>query len=231
MQYINELSEQEILKLTQDELDRMVKFKMAQDGLKFYIRPEEPKYHELPDADIEVYQVNDVQFTFFKQEDALKVAKLLKEIESNLYERSWSSDEVLKPMSVWDKERLGNIDTKRIYSVELWSQVSAKKKENEANKKHYESLLKQYEDAYSESEYVRTEVYGRFNEVKEKYANFELSLANFSTYLEIANGDFKQAMAFFTKAYEPDSETIQYVENHYKKETEAPAPKVRKSKK
>lgn len=214
MKYITELNEKEILELTQEELDRMVKWKMAQEGLKFYLKPEEPTYHKLPEPDIEVFKIDSVSFEFLTEDTALEVAKVLRTNASKILNYTYGNG-VIDFLSDFEKNSLGQISTTKKYSKELWNKISELKKENDINKENYEDRLRDFDSAYKEAEYIREEVFGKFSEVVKKYSDFKIALTNFLSYFEIANQDFEQAMKFFEKAYTPDVETIAYISANY----------------
>lgn len=210
MKYITDLSEDEVLKLSQEELEKMVKWKMAQDGIKFYLKPEEPEYHEIPEPDMTYYKVGGFEYLFPREDSALALSKVINQFSGDLRKEGWRDDKV-EVLEDYYKRDLGSVSAVRKYSSELWNQIAGLKNENETNKSNFNKLMSDYEEAYKSADYIRDEVYGRFNEVTQKYADFSLALVNFNTYLEIANGDHGQALKFFEKAYNPNTETIAYI--------------------
>ena len=128
MKTINELSEVEILALTSEEIEGMIKYKMAEEGVKLLKKPEEPDYHKIPDPDKTVFvcPLFGDSLVFENMDEANSVIDVLRgcmsknriandwQVNSNLY--------FIKPNIIesylgdWDA-----ISTKRAYTYELSS--------------------------------------------------------------------------------------------------------------
>ena len=54
MKNINEMTEQEILALTEEDVQKMIKLRMMEEGIKIMDRPRVPELFEVEPADLEI---------------------------------------------------------------------------------------------------------------------------------------------------------------------------------
>jgi hypothetical protein len=57
MKYIDDYTKEEILNLTDEDIERVIKIGLANAGLKLPKRPEEPNYNEIPEGDVILFKV------------------------------------------------------------------------------------------------------------------------------------------------------------------------------
>ena len=55
MKKLNEMTELEILALTDDQIEKIVKYRKAEEGVVLMEKPIEPSYEEEPNKDITLY--------------------------------------------------------------------------------------------------------------------------------------------------------------------------------
>ena len=83
MKKIGEMTEQEVLALSEQDVQNMIKFRMMEEGIKILDKPKKPELFEIEPADQKVYVIpilNGYAFTDF--EEAQKVADALREAKS-----------------------------------------------------------------------------------------------------------------------------------------------------
>lgn len=78
MKNINEMTEQEILALTEEDVQKMIKLRMMEEGIKIMDRPRVPELFEVEPADLEIFTIPILSgFAFTNMEEANAVAKAL----------------------------------------------------------------------------------------------------------------------------------------------------------
>lgn len=229
MKHIDELTEQEILALTKDEIDYLINVRIAEEGIKFVPYPNSPILSVIPKPTICVYTCNlfgdDVVFTDI--EELQKVLQLLESCKSkcsidsdyNLPEESrYKISNKLRTRyssygsnSLWD-----SINTIKVYTDEEYSRIRDIAISNKKLKDQYESDLREYKKSVELTKDIRSEIYDIIHEVSSKYDAYNTYIDLLvNTYLPIAKGDLEIAINFLDKAYNltPDQKT--YVLEHY----------------
>lgn len=216
MKQITEMTEQEILSLTDEQLENLIKYGMAEEGIKILDRPKEPKYFEVPAGDVIAYKVGGFDKLFIDQKDAQSASEFILSLKKNLREDSYGKHYSLKFLTSdnYGFENIGNVQPLKFYSRELIEKIEGNYSTNESLKKAYEKSLKEYNENYESAEFIREEIYDRFREVQDKYRNMEHLLNTYTGYLNIAEGNSEIAMNFLKKAYTVDAEAESYIVNN-----------------
>jgi hypothetical protein len=219
MKKINELTEQEILDLTDEQVEKMVKLYWAEEGVKMLKEPEKPKYHEVPKEDLTRYMSNVFNCTFADFEEAKKAHDFIKEL------KSLKNYSYLLHGKVERGFTQGDIETIGVYSSELHANVEPLKKANAELKASYENALSEYNSEKERQDELSSRIWDRVNEVRDEYSHMENMYDIYKEYLELAGGE-SMAMAFLKKAYTVNMKTEQYIEkkmeiNRFKKEYES----------
>ena len=228
MKKINELTEQEILKLSSEEIDKMIRFRMAEEGIKFMDYPEKPQYHEVPKPTTKAYYCHllGTKLSFTDMEELNSVlevfnnCKTLHTIDSN-YDlpeghKNYMKSEVEN--AGWSSDAPDTIIPIVAYTYNEFSKIKEKLKENAKNKTAFQDKVKEYDTVIKEAKWVKDEIIGRVNEVVSKYSKLDTYIYRFKTeYLPLADDNEEVAMAFLDKAYSLDKEQKEYVLENYKK--------------
>lgn len=213
MKAITEMSEQEILSLTDEQLETLVKIRMAQEGIKILSRPNEPEYLPVPQPEITAYKVNGFDDYFLNSEDAQKASEFILSMKAAVRDLSYGQHYELKFL-IERNESLGNIQPAKFYSKESAKQVEDSFTTNQKMKKEYDSELSDYKSNYDSAQYIRDEIYGKHEEVHAKHRNMERMKSKFLEYLPLAENDSSIAMNFLKKAYAIDEETEQFIHSN-----------------
>lgn len=79
MKGITEMTEQEILALTEEDVQKMIKLRMMEEGIKIMDKPKIPELFEIEPADIQYFSIPLLDgFAFTDINEATKVAEILK---------------------------------------------------------------------------------------------------------------------------------------------------------
>lgn len=216
MKNINELSDKEIIKLSNEDLELMIKFKQAQAGIKIIEKPVEPKYKDLPKPDISLYQVKGYEYLFTSEKIALGLANFLREHSNELRksEFGYNTGYEYKFSSKLSTGRFGDqvsIEAVSLYSKEVFDGISEVIAENKKLKDIYDNEKKQYDENREEVKAIESEIWDCFHEARERVENQEKMLERFKEYLVLAENNQKMAWAFLEKAYTLDESVKDYI--------------------
>lgn len=228
MKKIQELTEEEILKLTGEEIDKMIKVKMAEEGIKFIDYPTKPEYNEVQKPTIKVYYCHlfgqKVSFTDMAELtsvlEVLSDCKTMCSIDSN-YDLPEGSRNYIKNKlenASYSNEAPETMSSLIAYTHKEYVDIKDKLNENSKSKKEFESKVKEYESAINDAKWIRDEIMERVNEVTSKYDKLNTYIYRFKNeYLPLADSNEDVAMKFLVKAYGLDQEQQSYVLSNYSK--------------
>src|SRR3712207_3456204 len=189
MKKINEMTEQEILALSEQDIQNMIKFRMMEEGIKIIDKPKKPELFEIEPADKKVYVIPILEgyaFTDFaeaqKVAEALQAAKSFRKVEYD-WNKLGSDYEYLEKK---DKYKYGypndfGVNEKYVYSNELYANIVDFAAQNKAMVKQVEKDEKAYNDAYTAASEITLEIRDRISEVREKAARLERLTQKFAT--------------------------------------------------
>jgi hypothetical protein len=217
---LNELSDQEILELSDPQIEKIIQYKMAEEGIKLFKKPIEPEYEEEKEKDLVFWKIDGLSFLFANQEDAVTIAEQLLLKQKNMFTDTWDSS---TPKSLeTDRDYSGNVRERfhisnvMYYSQERHAEATITVKQNKKAKETYDKLLKEYEEAYEASQYIRDEVWNKVFEIRDKYTNFDRLKNLFSQYLELAEKNEEIAWNFLKKAEIVDEEAENFIKEFLK---------------
>jgi len=213
MKYITELAEDEILLLNDSDLQTMIQEKMMEEGVKIIQKPTEPTYRETSPKDVTGYSVKiegSSSLIFTSMGVAKEVADFLR--TKVIARADYVSD---RPDSyekkLVEKENEITIEEEKYYSQELWDKIKEDKSSNSRIKEIYTKRLEEFEQSERDAQWIRDEVHNKYDEVDSKYRRLNESFEKFNEYLTLANNKFAEALKFYTKAYQPDQDTLEFI--------------------
>jgi hypothetical protein len=212
MKRINELEEREILALTNEDIEKMIKFSWAENGVKIIDKPKAPELPDIPKEDVRAYAINGLNYLFLDYQDAERVSVSLREAKSI---RDYSYD-------ISYHKIVRNITADFVicetaaYSPELIKEVTPLIKKRKELQEAYDAETKEYESEKEKQDELSSRIWNRINDVRDEYAHME-HLWNIykDEYLELAE-DEAIAMAFLKKAYTVNSKAEFYIEDKLK---------------
>ncbi len=216
---IQELTEAEILALTSDQIDQMVKLRMAQEGIKFIPNPNVPIYEEVQEPDITVYEIqqNSNTLRFLDKCEVELLFEMLTKTTS-MCDIDYNYDSGYVYFMQRSSERIDvKMETKKVYSIDLYNKVKNVMRDNKKLKKQYEELFNEHIENLNQAQKIREEISTRHYEVivKYDYLNNLCKKMKFD-YLPLADGNEDVAFNFLKKAYSMDAEQEKYVLENYK---------------
>lgn len=224
MKKISEMTEQEIRLLTETEIELMIKYAMAEAGVKFVNKPLAPKLIDIPGPGKIVYQCDlfGNNLSFEKIEELRVVTDLLNKLVSRcVVDYEWNAGSNGSSYSYFIKKSDTNsnelnISSRKVYSSEVYESLKETILMNKKEQEAYEKLNKEYLFSIKESKSIRDEILSKYNEIIDKYAKLDQMCWRMrNDYMPLSEGSETIAINFLTKAYSLTHEEIQYVLDNY----------------
>ena len=225
MKKINKMTEQEILALSETDIQNMIKFRMMEEGIKVIDKPKKPELFEIEPADQKVYVIpvlDGYAFTDFaeaqKVADALREAKSFRKIDYD-WNKLGSNFKYLekKDRYTYNNEGDFSISEISVYSSKLYANIVDFASQNKAMQKQVEKDMAEYDNAYTAASDITLEIRSRISEVREKHERLERLMHSFANdYYPLSGNNEEMAMKFMSKAFTLTDDEEKYILEHYK---------------
>ena len=225
MKKINEMTEQEILALSENDIQNMIKFRMMEEGIKVIDKPKKPELFEIEPADQKVYVIpvlDGYAFTDFaeaqKVADALREAKSFRKVDYD-WNKLGSNFKYLekKDRYTYNNEGDFSISEISVYSSKLYANIVDFAAQNKAMQKQVEKDMAEYDNAYAAASDITLEIRSRISEVSEKHERLERLTHSFGNdYCPLSGNNEEMAMKFMSKAFTLTGDEEKYILEHYK---------------
>lgn len=225
MKKINEMTEQEILALSEQDVQNMIKFRMMEEGIKVIDKPKKPELFEIEPADQKVYIIpvlDGYAFTDFaeaqKVADALREAKSFRKVDYD-WNKLGSNFKYLekKDRYTYNNEGDFSISEISVYSSKLYANIVDFAAQNKAMQKQVEKDMAEYDNAYAAASDITLEIRSRISEVREKHERLERLMHSFANdYYPLSGNNEEMAMKFMSKAFTLTGDEEKYILEHYK---------------
>lgn len=225
MKKINEMTEQEILALSEQDVQNMIKFRMMEEGIKVIDKPKKPELFEIEPADQKVYVfpvLDGYAFTDFaeaqKVADALREAKSFRKVDYD-WNKLGSNFKYLekKDRYTYNNEGDFSISEISVYSSKLYANIVDFAAQNKAMQKQVEKDMAEYDNAYAAASDITLEIRNRISEVREKQERLGRLTHSFANdYYPLSGNNEEMAMKFMSKAFTLTGDEEKYILEHYK---------------
>lgn len=225
MKKINEMTEQEILALSEQDIQNMIKFRMMEEGIKVIDKPKKPELFEIEPADQKVYVISILDgyaFTDFaeaqKVADALREAKSFRKVDYD-WNKLGSNFKYLekKDRYTYNNEGDFSISEISVYSSKLYANIVDFAAQNKAMEKQVEKDMAEYDNAYAAASDITLEIRSRISEVREKHERLERLTHSFANdYYPLSGNNGEMAIKFMSKAFTLTDDEEKYILENYK---------------
>lgn len=200
MKNFDQLNDLELVELKSEDIEKYIKLKKAEAGVKIVNYPATPEYQQIPVPDLEVFQV--CGFSFTEREKAVEIAETInKHISSSLsVDYNWRGDSRVKYAKPFSGS-LAQVEVEKVYSWGVYESIKEIIESNARIEKAFKALKDEYEAEEDKAKELVDEVYNKINEAKERLEKFRNYKVRIIEYLQLANGDRDVAWNFFDKAY------------------------------
>lgn len=198
---IKDMSEAEVLALGKKEIDYLIGYAMAEEGIKFLPVPIAPEPFT-PEYDRVVYEVAGIYYT--NEPAAKDVCEILNGLieETCTLDYNWQQSSQYKYVaeSRW-KDSPPTVTAVKCFSNEKYRTLAAGMIQRETEKNQYKKLLEEFQKNESLKQAIVQEIHNVIDEHKSRAYTRNRMISEYERYKEIAQGNVEIAQNFFKKAY------------------------------
>ena len=224
MKTINELTEKEILNLSDAEVQKMIKLRLAEEGIKIMDLPKKPELFEIAQPDTIVYQITALgeSISFSDINEANSVLDLLLKCSSiglvNYdYNKLGSDYKYFEKGKTMRYSSSNGLEMKSVsaYSMKLYAEITDLAVQNKKMQNQVEKEIKEYDEINAQCSDIIFEITEKVSYVKDKYDRLNTLIFKLKNdYLPLADNNQEIAMNFLKKAYSiTDEEDIYIISN------------------
>lgn len=195
---INEMSEQEVLSLTQEQIDWLIRYAYAEEGIRHLPKPVKPEPFK-PEYDAEVYEVHGMYFATVEAAEEVKNALSIYADEMRRLDYDWRNSSSYKYVTEGSFKFF--VEKVKCFTPARYEKIAGELKRLEAEKRKYETLLKEYQEEQKKAQHIKGIVFDVLESHRTTAYIREKSCNDYREYLKLANGDVETARRFFEKAY------------------------------
>ena len=208
MKKITEMTHEEIIALTGDDIEKMVKRVCAEEGVRFLDAPTPP---ERPNVSFDSTIYGFGEFYSYDMEFLRKLQSILVENISKLRDLDYdwqvgSEYKSPKPLDAYKMEQFSKIETVKCVSQEVYLSSKNKLSDFKKAQEQYEKDLKDWEANENLLTDIRTDITEVWRDALKKELDLERHKLRFQEYLRLG-ADQETAIKFYRKAYTVDAET------------------------
>jgi hypothetical protein len=192
------LSDEEVLALTQEEIQSYSDLACAEAGVPFLPpKPEKPKNDGISPDKI-VFEVSG--FCVDSTENFLKIAEFIRSNNIAILDVNYVPGPGCNKKIYGYKEEI-TYNSRSVFSEDHWEKIGAEKEKYEEQKAEYETANDEWETINRKRETEVQYISDRINKIYENQRNKQRYIEYFNQYLVLAKGDKEIAMSFLRKAY------------------------------
>lgn len=210
MKTIDKMTDQEIYDLTDEQVEKLIVIRCAEEGVRFMDEPPVMKtygYKSIYPSHF-FYYLEGLNIAVLDQNDAIKIAKLLSEFDlyRTRYDFTISNEELCSRLDIINIRHVPMFDTK---DKEAYKSVKDKNNEIE---EEYKDQVNEYKENVKKMGEIRAEIWPKVIDVRRKIDHMNhLKVLFVKEYLPLVDHDTDKAMIFFKKAYDVDDDTERYI--------------------
>lgn len=210
MKTIDKMTDQEIYDLTDEQVEKLVVTRCAEEGVRFVNEPPIMRTYDCKPISPShfFYYLEGLSIAVLDQDDAIKIAKFLSDFDlyRTRYDFTVSNEELCSRLDIINIRHVPMFDTK-----DKEAYKSVKDKNNEIEKEYKDQVDKYKENTKKMSE-IRAEIWSKVIDVRRKIDHMNhLRTLFMKKYLPLVDHDTNMAMTFFKKAYDVDDDTERYI--------------------
>lgn len=199
MKRIYDLTEAELLSLTDEDVMKYIDYECALDGVPML----PPAPGPMPTKTMLEPDANVFEVAGFLTMDSAHASRILDAFNSGiLYKESCPGSDYntkyLEPLTA-DKYGKPKIETKTVHSAEQWDKIKDSHQAFAGNKADWEKINKVYQEALKGRATISDDVWQQIRDARGHSYEREQIRAEYSRYLELAEGNRQIALNFLTK--------------------------------
>jgi len=210
MKRFTEYTYDELVKLTQSEIETLVDLECAHEGIPLLppevpVKPYKPKDVE---PDVTYYQFSHYP-AFVTREDAWAASELLKQFDMPNTEWCYGRGKSYDLYKGVKKRPETDISAKEAYTESHYAQVAEAKSRYEMDEAAYNEANTEYKDIEKKRAAVSQDVFKHIAEAKAHFAKIKRYCDEFRRYLKLAEGSRQIAWNFMKSAHPDEEEFIE----------------------
>ena len=215
MKKINEMTEQELLALTMDDVTMLAKQALMEENVKLVKEPSLPELQKVPKGDVLYYYIClQGNMVFTDMNEAIAVADAIRKC-STLHTRSrnWSMEgRYYSVTPISDDTNFCNVESDWGYSESAYSLIKDILESNTKKMEQYNNEMEEFKDFEFKLEAKKSEIMPIVYQTINKYNRLKSLCEDYlECYLPTAGNDPETAMKFMTLAYGLTEEEKKYI--------------------
>lgn len=200
MKTLNNLTEAELIALTEETLERLIDIECAERGIPML--PAEPMLtdEEPLEYDCIAYTISGYSYEFRERADAEAVAQLINGKPRAKYTYN-GSPFYENEFAGWTLEERASVSEKAIMSASQRLATKAERLKRKKEKEEYDRLHGEFVKILNQRNEVGEEVRDRYWGALRRQRDRDEHRAHFARYLQLADGNREIAYRFFEKSY------------------------------
>lgn len=195
MKRIHEMTEAELLALTDEDKRNLIDYECALEGVPMLPpAPGPAPVKNVPALDAKAFEVGGVLVL-----DSEHAARILDALTSGKIYKVEYGEKNVKMLKEGDYS-FPEIKVKSVRSPEQWEIIKADVKKYESDKKEYDRFAKTYTDALKERQSIIDTLRNAIEDASERHYGRERLRTEFARYMELAEGNRQIALNFLDKA-------------------------------
>lgn len=210
MKTIDKMTDQEIYNLTDEQVEKLIVTRCAEEGVRFIDEPPIMKTYDYKPISPShfFYYLEGLSIAVLDQNDAIKIATFLSKFDlyKTTYDFTIFNDKIYNKLDIINIKHIPMFDTKDEESYK-----SIKDKNNKIEEE-YKGQVNEYEKNVKKMGKIRAEIWSKVIDVRNKIDHMNhLRFLFVKEYLPLVDHDTNTAMTFFKKAYDVDDDTERYI--------------------
>ena len=210
MKTIDKMTDQEIYNLTDEQVEKLIVTRCAEEGVRFIDEPPIMKTYDYKPISPShfFYYLEGLSIAVLDQNDAIKIATFLSKFDlyKTTYDFTISNEKIYNKLDIINIKHIPMFDTK---DEEAYKSIKDK---NDEIEKEYKDQVDKYKENTKKMCEIRAEIWPKVIDVRRKIDHMNhLKVLFVKEYLPLVDHDTDKAMIFFKKAYDVDDDTERYI--------------------
>lgn len=201
---VGELEHEEIVKLTEEQVDDLVDLECAEQGVTLTEKPEKPNALKVDsEPDLSVYEIAGLALT--EPGPAAEIAALVKKHRECLVDSSYDYSCGYSHKHAGDFTDKIEVTPGHILSWQKYQEIKGDLQVAEETKGDFDKELSAWTKAYDKRTKIRKDILMTVHKHKEAEDDYQRYMQVMKRYMELSNGDNTVARKFFEEAHKDDA--------------------------
>lgn len=201
MKSIENLTDAELLALTDEAIAGHIRLRKAEEGIRILPEPICPTLKEINGPDIQVFEI--AGYAFHEREKAEEIAAVINKYvpQSTSIDYDYYRGDGKYRYTKANNTNLVHVAVENVYSPAKYAEIRDAVESNKRVKDSFDKTKDEYDTETEKAADIVTAIYDRIQGARDRANELENHKLNIANYLELAQGDVEVAWNFFKKAY------------------------------